>query len=542
MFSWLREVPPSSGNRAAPFNGRGCERGVQEPGIAMNHKVTKADEKPRIQAAVVVSLAVALGARLLYSRWAIADFWGDAYHHWLISRLTLANNWVYADYKGLETIWPPAYHYLISAAMAALGRYDLVPAHVVNGALGTLACGLVARLAADITHDWRAGLGAGMTLALLPWHIAYSHVNMPEVFAGVLLLCLLLAVRRDQVGPLVCLAFVSTLTRHELTLFMPFLSSWLGYRHRWRAMLGLVMGSALGLGVWSAWSYHVTGDPLAWWVDYRAAAAWDAHFWTQVGARSASLLTLGRMALRAFPLLAVVGLVVAAGVLHPRWRHRFPREVWLLFTLVGVHWVVLGLGFVAGHLPTADPRYVLVSIPVLVGAGAVAIWAISHRKVLLLSTGIYAALLVLSLVRQLPTFRDMPYVLAPERAAGEHLSTVSSGEGSFWVDAPVSIYYSGLPLERFTSSDVLLRDETRRLDYAPSTAISAITAHDIRFVLWEDVPYNYVNLVWPQMSDGASFQQDGYRFDPVFHYSGWELDYGARPTILWQVKRNAGQK
>ena len=64
------------------------------------------DHKTRI--AVLVALVVAAVTRLVYATWAVTDFWGDAYHHWLISRLTLANDWVYTDYKGLETIWLPS--------------------------------------------------------------------------------------------------------------------------------------------------------------------------------------------------------------------------------------------------------------------------------------------------------------------------------------------------------------------------------------------------------------------------------------------------
>ena len=209
--------------------------------------------------------------------------------------------------------------------------------------------------------------------------------------------------------------------------------------------------------------------------------------------------------------------------------------------LAGIHWLALSLGFAAGHLPTADPRYVLTSIPALAGAGVIAISAVPHRKARLASAGLYAVLLTLSVARQLPTFPDMPYVLAPERAAGEYLGTVASGEGNYWVDAPVSVYYSGLRLERFFSSDLLLRDETRQLDYATSTGVAAIAAYDIGFVLWEDVPYNYAGLVWPQMADGTGFELDNYHFEPVFQYAGWELDYGARPTILWRVEPVAGR-
>lgn len=504
------------------------------------------DEKRRTWVVVALSLVVAGAVRLLYASWAVTDFWGDAYHHWLISRLTLSNGWTYTDYKGLESVWLPGYHYLVSAAMAAWRRFDLAPAHLANLVLGTLACGLVARLVTDVTHDWRAGLGAGLVLALVPWHIAYSFINMPEVLAGVLLLFSLLAARRGHAGWLTGLAFVSALTRHELTLLLAPVAFWLGWRHQWRAMLGVVTGTAMGLGLWSGWSWYVTGEPLAWWTRYRAATAWDAHFWTAAGVRLTNLATLAKTALRAFPPLGIVGPVVAASILHRRWRCRMPIEGWLLMALVGVHWLALGLGFVAGHLPAADPRYVLVSLPVLVGVGVVAIAAAPHRNTRVALAGLHTLFLILALIRQLSTFPGKAYVIAPERAVGEYLGAVAPDEGFFWVDAPVSIYYSRLQPERFFSSNRLLpaegENEVRWTDGAPRTALSAIAAHDIRFVVWEDVPYAFVQHVWPQMAHGQPFEQDGYHFEPVFRYSGWELDYGARPTMLWRVELVADQR
>jgi len=494
----------------------------------------------KIQTAILLSLVVAAGIRLFYARWSVTDFWGDAYHHWLISRLTLANDWVYADYKGLETVWLPGYHYLIAGVMTLWGRFDLAPAHLTNIVLGTLACGLVAWLVAQVTRDWRAALGAGLTLALTPWHIAYSHINMPEVMGGVLLLLSLLAARRGHALWLAGLAFVGALTRHELTLLLAPVGLWLGWRREWRAAFGLGLGAALGLGLWSLWSGHVTGDPLEWWSQYQALTAWDARFWTESGVRLADLATLRQAADRAYPPLTLVVLLIVASLVYRRWRRRVPSEGWLLIALVGFHWLTLGLGFVAGNLPSADPRYVLVSLPALAAGGVIFVAAIPQRLPRLLVSGLYAALLALSLYRQLPNFRDMAYVLAPERAAGEVLGDVAPADGHFWVDAPVSIYYSRLEPERFFSSDQLLPAETRDLDHIPAVALSALLAHDIRFVLWEDVSYTFVQRVWPHMAAGQAFQQDGpaaarYRFEPVFRYVGWELDYGARPTILWQI-------
>jgi hypothetical protein len=491
----------------------------------------------KTHAVTVITWVVAGALRWLNSFGALPDFWGDAYHHWLISRLTLANGWVYSDYKGMETIWLPAYHFLISAVMAVSGRLDLAPARLTNLMLGTLACGLVTRLVTAITHSWRTGLLAGLTLALLPWHIAYSNINMPEVMAGLLLLLILFAARRGHAGRLAGLAFIGTLTRYELILLLAIVGLWLLWRRQWRALLGVMMGSTLALVLWSAWSWQIAGEALVWWRRSRAATAWDARYWYEAGMRLSDLKTLGQAMLAAFPPLVVVGPVVAVSVALRSWRRRIPPEGWLLIALAGGHWLATGLGFAVGHLPLADPRYLLVSLPALAGGGAIAVGAIPCSKVRLTLTACYAVFLVVALTRQLPTFPDKAYVLAPEKLAGEYLGAVAPVKAGLWVDAPVAIYYSGLGPERFLSSDRLLPDEARWLDTTPDIALAEMVAYNVSFVLWEDAPYSFVKNVWPQMTDGQTFEQGGYRFEPVFRFEGWELDYGARPTILWRIVR-----
>lgn len=383
------------------------------------------DQKHKIRLAIILSLIVASALRLYYHiSWAGPDFWGDSYHHWLISRLTLANQWIYTDYKGLETIWLPGYHYLISLVMFMWGRFDLLPSHVTNMILGTLACGLVAWLVSDITKNWYAGLGAGLTLALLPWHIAYSHLNMPEVMAGVLLLALLLAIRWDRMALLMGLALVSTLTRYELILFLGIIGVRLGWQENWQAVRRLGLGLGIGLGLWSLWSWYHTGDVLGWWNRSLNAVAWDARFWSEAGVRLADIGTLVRTASRAYPLLALVGLatvVVMIGIKRSGWHYPLAKEVWLLIALVGLHWLILGLSFVAGYLPVADPRYLLVTLPLLTGLGTIVITSIHNYRVRLVFVGAYILLLLASLYNQIPTFSAMAYIITPERAAGEYL-------------------------------------------------------------------------------------------------------------------------
>ncbi len=484
---------------------------------------------------VIVSIVVAAAIRIWYAHLQVVDFWGDSYHHWLISRLILANNWVYTDYKGMETIWLPSYHYLVSIVMFLWQRFDLTPAYLINGLLGTLSCGLTAWLATDLSKSWWAGLLAGLTLAVLPWHVAYSFMNMPEVVSGLLLLAIVALARNNHYVWLAILAFVSALTRYELTFLIGVLGGWLFLQWQWRATLSLGIGALLALLAWSIWSWHITGEPLAWWTRSQAAAAWDAQFGIKEGSRPEVGFNKFTFALLQFYLpLYVTIIAIWVGSTYKFWRAQMVNYGGLLITLVALHWVFIGF-FMVRHLPTIDSRFFLMTLPLLVCGGSLVIAAIPRRKTRRVFWGLHLVLLLLSL-EQLPAFAKKAYILAPERAAGEHLGAIASAEGHFWVDAPTSIYYSGLSPERFFSSEQLLPDDKRCLENTPSFALAAIKQNDIRYILWEEVSYTFVGQVWPQMAAGQAFEQAGYRFEPVFNYSGWELKYGAKPTILWQIQ------
>jgi hypothetical protein len=353
---------------------------------------------------------IALAMRWLYATWAVADFWGDAYHHWLISRLTLAHNWRYTDYKGLETIWLPGYHYLVSLVMILSGRLDLGPAHMVNIILGTVACGLTTWLTTDFSGKLLVGFIAGLALALTPWHIAYSVINMPEVLMGVLLLLTVLAAYRERTVGLGALAFAGALTRHELTLALIITAVWLVGRRRVRPAVGLGVGLGLALVLWSSWSWWGTGDPLLWWTRYQALAFWDARFWRSESSLLSDLRALWRSALDAWPLLPWLAALALVSV-----KRRTPSaEGVLLAALVGAHGGFLAGGFVAGHLPTANPRYLLGILPVWV---ILLVKGTRWYRETIVIVGFIAAR---ALWVQLPELRAAPYIIAPELGGCAH--------------------------------------------------------------------------------------------------------------------------
>lgn len=487
-----------------------------------------------IRQPVAIVLCFALFVQLVYARLSVEPFWGDVYHHWLISQLTLDNGWVYSDYKGLELIWLPVYHYLVAIVMAITGRGDLAPAQWLNQLQTILTSGIVTAFVYRHSKSRSAALLAGITFILLPWSLAYSHLNMPETLAGLLLLLLVRAAYQPKTGILFTLALISALTRHELTALVAVVCIWLVWRRQWRATIALGAGAAIGIALWSWWSWHLTGDVLAWWTRYRAATAWDALFVFEAGFRpNITLATLHTTLQQAFPPLTITAIATALGLTYPTWRKQMHTLGWLPLLLVGAHWLMIGV-ILRQNLPSADPRYVLISMPLAVVASTLIIVNIPRRKTRWLLGSLQLIWVVVAAYTQLPTFADKQYGLTPELAAGRALAELATEDGMLWVDSPTAIYASGLPLRRFVSSDRLVPNVVAGgRDGVVSAEI--LTQHAITHILWQPVSYNYVPILLPQMANSQPFEQSDHQFTPVYTYEGWELDYGAKQTILWQV-------
>ena len=481
-----------------------------------------------------LSVAIALIIHALYARLAVAPFWGDAYHHWLISQLTIENGWVYSDYKGLEQIWLPVYHYAVAIIMAVTGQTDLRPATWLNATLSLISCGIAAALVWHTSRDRLAALVAGGTLALAPWALAYSHLNMPETLAGLLLLLMVAAIYQKRLRWLLPLALLGALTRHELTLLFGVIGLWLVWHRRWRETMRIGSGAIIGLAIWSWWSWDQTGDLLAWWTRYRAATEWDALFTARAGFRpNLTFSAFHTMLQQAFPPLPITLFTIALGITYRQWRTQIKSFGTLLLLLVGAHWLMVGL-ILLQNLPSINPRYVLISLPIVATASGVIIAAVPRRETRWLLLVLQLVWVIVAASTQLPKFADMGYGLAPERAAGAALAELTSENGLLWVDSPTAIYTSGLPLARFVSSDRLIPDVVAGGSVGEFSA-ELITTHNIDLILSQTVSYNYTPILWPQMRDGVPFEQDGIRFTPLFLYKGWELDYGAQQTIVWRV-------
>ena len=502
---------------------------------------------------VLVTVLVAVAVRVLYALLDVPDYWGDGFHNWMIERLTLAEGWVYTDYKGREVVWLPLFRYLGVAAMALTGRNDLLPGHLVSFVMGTAACGVTAVVATRVTGRWRWGLMAGIVLALNPWHIAYSWMNMPEA-TGTLIVALLLwaVLTPGRTAWLPILACLGALTRNDLLYFILLTGLWFGWRREWRRASLVAIGALAGLALWSWWTWRVTGDPL-WWLLRRAAGSTDdAAFWVERGVRPMiTPATLFLTTLQTFtPILILLPTLVMAWRSR-EWRNELPERAFGALTWLAAAFLALVGIMQVRFFSSPDPRYLVAVTPALTVLTVLVVAAAPRRIARTRAALVLAGVVVVSAGLQLPTFRFRGFTLERDRVVGEFMSRWSPSSWLLWVDAPVAIYYSGMDPARFRSSDQLSPHSITSAREARSAALASIKTNDIRYIYYDEVPYSRVHELWPAMSEGEPFEDGGISFSPVFRYDPWtptsgepglasrlrariEGTYG--PAILWAVE------
>ncbi len=330
---------------------------------------------------------LAFGVRAWTNTW-LTDFWGDSYHHWLITRLTILHGGVYSDYKGLEVVWSPLYHYLSTVPLLLTARTDIVPLHWMNTFWGATACALAAYLAWRIYADRVAALTAGLVLAGMTWHIAFSGMNVAEVFSGVLVLsvCILVLVRQPRRNtsagfkrhlprmpdlPYLCLLFLLAaamfLTRTDLGVYLAIVVLWLWIQRRYAEAVALALGAALALFGWSGWSFFKTGNWLHWYQQYTHN---NAHDWVLLNeATPNASFTFAEYLNRLSPTVLPALLGGLAFSISTQGAQR--RAVWLVTALLAGHSLFLIVGYARGIVPLLTERYLALDLPlaaVLIGS------------------------------------------------------------------------------------------------------------------------------------------------------------------------------
>jgi hypothetical protein len=517
---------------------------------------------------------LALAVRVWTNTW-LTDFWGDSYHHWLITRLTMQHGGVYTDYKGLEVVWTPLYHYVSMIPLLLTGRGDIVPLHWMNTLLGALTCALVAWLAWRLYADYIAAFTAGALLALTTWHIAFSGMNVAEIFSGLLLVGMILLVlarptqfpqktlARNSLWkllPLFLLTAGMVLTRTDLSVYLAIVLIWLCIQRRFPEAFTIVGAVIIALGGWSAWSWLKTANPLYWYQQYTHNNLYD---WARLNESHSWLAFADYLArLSPFVLPALVGGVLCA-VDTPRRTHsparrdnfRYARlNIWLVTALLAGHSLFLIVGYARGIVPILTERYLVLDLPLVAvlmagWVGLLGHWVaglvgrrsaenavtdsqstVFRNRVLESGLEIAAALVLMTTMwarfqNDIPELEIRRWGIDQEWQIGNFLDArVQPGEVVL-TDAPVAIYRSGKPLEQFVSSVGLA---------SSGDSLGALRAKKVRWVATQPLSYDGASAFVPRalLEKQTSGNAGALRFELAWRYDPNKPDIQAE---VWNV-------
>jgi 4-amino-4-deoxy-L-arabinose transferase-like glycosyltransferase len=231
-------------------------------------------------AGALAVFALALCARALWAAYADADptdgrFDDSVFYHYAARSLDEGRGYTSFLSGDSTALFPPGYPFFLGGLYAAFGP-DPQVGETANVILGAATCVLAFALA-GLLLGWRAGVAAGLILALFPGQVLYVPALMSEVlftflFVAVLLLAALATRLRARGRTLLVAATgltagLAALVRGE-ALFIPLmiLPFWAIAWADWRAALrgGALVVAAMAAIVlpWSARNYLVMDSPI----------------------------------------------------------------------------------------------------------------------------------------------------------------------------------------------------------------------------------------------------------------------------------------
>jgi len=393
-----------------------------------------------------------------------ADYWGDAYHLYLIgSDMASDPGWAYWDYKDRHLVWLPVFPYL-TAVWQFLWQIDSIQAaRFLNVVLGSAACVVWVQIHRRYpqTVSWQT-LAAALFLG---FPLVLSVTHMAENVALLLAVLLLLSYLNRSIWLVFAVSLIMVHTRNESVLIL-FLVGVLFLSHRrWGQSAALAAGAAIGLAIWSVWVGSQTGDPFYWFtarLQASGAGARDIISRIGIGMR---LLEIVASLLLAFPFIWLL-----------RFRSAPGRVGWVYAGLFAVGGLFLFHG--------ADSKYLAVALPFLL-VGANESFARLNLKRL-------ATMLVVSAGVVLVVFFFRSFNLSAEMQAGRQLETLP--ESIVWNDFPVSVYTARRGGHLFLSSGQLFEGHPNQ-----NTAAAKMRYKGIRYIMVSNSDRSIAHQVFPEL-------------------------------------------
>ncbi len=458
---------------------------------------------------------IALALRLLLLAVGFVDYWGDAHHNLIMSKLTLENGFTYSDFKDRHLTWLPLYRYWGSLVILITGSYSLTVINIANTLIGALVVSVTAWIGAQLINP-KTGLFIGLTAAIIPYMMVFSYASMPEMLGALLLLGWFYGLYKNNLWLVVLCSALGALTREEITFLIGISTLLLFYFKNYKAVGYSISGLILGLGIWSLWAYLNSGNPLSWLLNRFQSTTSSTAFYADTGNFWVEyLLTPSSSLVQVFPML-----LLFFWIRRPKSKPGSDSNNWISLAgfLVLVHWIFIFLAqFKIIAYP--DPRMFILTVPFAI------IWFFHllrrgyfkefiNKKVIF----IFLTFSLIQLV--VPYYRQ--YSLQPRKEAGEWIKENVQGDDLIWSDLAVSIVESERNPSRFISSDKLIPKSIRNTESEEDFIADAIESKEISYITSYKAPFDYTQTLWPEIKDQQPFEWNGITFVPVFSYSSFE--------------------
>jgi hypothetical protein len=465
------------------------------------------------------------------------DIWGDGVHMWLLSYLTAKNNFLYTDLRpnGLQLIWLPLHPMITAFTMKLTGIYSLEVIRTLSLFYGSMTAVVVYHTAKLIFNEKKhIALAAGLGLAFNAWWIA---TNSEGVVESLLALVLSLLVYYWIKGNRVAAAFftlVAGFVKYEgwVITFMLILGDLVIHRSSKKTKAALIIAWVIPILVWSGWSYYLTGDPIAWYINQKQFLDWDIAI---IGKPS------DLMAIFYYPRLM---LVMTGGLFAVSCFLAVKRSghVRVLVAIALAYLIIRSIAYTLGQSLPLE-RYIVILIPLTY---LLAVWPFpatrQTRRHRIAYAGALLIIMVLPFVTEITRFQNMSYIYNPEMRAGIWLQNHYE-DGVVVSDLPTTIGYAypDPSPERFLSAAVVY-DEFTKHGSSLTWLYEYFSKQQVTYFVLYNVPYSasgHLENV-PRSMLRINEGSDSYYFKLVYSDTAqnpkyWEHQYGIPDLFIYTV-------
>ncbi len=487
---------------------------------------------------VITALFLAVVTRSLVLILGFQDFWGDSHHNLIMSRLTLVNDWAYSDFKDRHLTWLPAIRYWGAIVQWVTGTYSLQVMNVANSILGIATVGIGAHFATKLFEN-KWALYAGVILAIQPYSIVFSYMNMAEVLGALVVLGWFYGLHKQIPWVILITTFLAVLTRTELIYLVGITIIYLfviGERKRafWSAI-----GAGTGLILWFAYSWWATGNPLGWMLIRIGSTTSSTEFYTE---DANLIIRYGLLPL--FALLQAFPLIVFFIWLK---KTAITFNEYSIQTLIGFFLLNHFIFFLLAQttiISYPEARFFAIVLPI---ATIWFVWLMAHgyfrafvdqRKVI-----VFLGFCLLQLI--IPYYRQ--YSLQPRKEIGYWMKDNLREDTKIWSDLAVPIVESEIDPKAFISSFYLL-DETPYQEGDAQRIARALISNEVEYVASYPEIFDYSTFLIPDLREFEPFEWQGITFVPVYKYEPYSMqkssvhDYlryrfeeSTQPASIWRI-------